>query len=105
MLKYVNIDIARKSGWPRDEDGQLRGPGGAFAPAKKLAEYEGYERDLRRSLREGGFSGEAYPGTLLVLGRGIGEEEGYVSWCDKAADLLLFASPPRADGRGSREDG
>ena len=71
--------------------------------ARKLAEYEGYERDLRRSLREGGISGEAYLGTLLALRRGIGEEEGYVRWCDEAADLLSFAAPRRSDGRGSRD--
>ena len=105
MLIYVNNDIQRKSVGPRDEDGHLRGPGGAFAPAEKLAEYEGFERDLRRSLREGGISVEAYLGTLLALGRGIGEEEGYVRWCDEAADLLLFATPRRVDGRGSRDDG
>lgn len=73
--------------------------------ARKLAEYEGYERDLRRTLREGGISGEAYLGTLLALRRGIGEEEGYVRWCDEAADLLSSAAPRRADGRGSRDDG
>ncbi len=78
--------------------------------AKKLAEYEGYERDLRRSLREGEISGEAYLGTLLALRRGIGEEEGYVRWCDEAAALISTAAPrgssaPRdaEDGRGSRD--
>ena len=74
--------------------------------AEKLAEYEGYERDLRRSLGEGGISGESYLGTLLALRRGIGEEEGYVRWCEEAAGLISSAAPPRAaDGRGSRDGG
>lgn len=67
--------------------------------AEKLAEYEGYERDLWRSLREGGISGEAYLGTLLALRRGIGEEEGYVRWCDEAANILSSAPPRPADGQ------
>ncbi len=71
--------------------------------ARKLAEYEGYERDLRRSLGEGGISGEAYLGTLLALRRGIGEEEGYVRWCEEAAGLLSSAAPRRAGGRGPRD--
>ena len=69
--------------------------------AEKLAEYEGYERDLRRALREGGISGEAYLGTLLALRRGIGEEQGYVRWCNEAAGLLSSAPPRPANGRGS----
>ena len=72
--------------------------------AAKLAEYEGYERDLRRSLREGGISGEAYLGTLLALRRGVGEEEGYVRWCDEAADLLS-SGPPRPAGERTPRDG
>ena len=74
--------------------------------ARKLAEYEGYERDLRRSLGEGGISGEAYLGTLLALRRGIGEEEGYVRWCEEAAGLISAGAPRSAeDGRGSRDGG
>lgn len=74
--------------------------------AEKLAEYEGYERDVRRLLREGGISGEAYLGTLLALRRGIGEEESYVRWCDEAADMLPSAPPPRpADWHAHSDDG
>ena len=74
--------------------------------AGKLAEYEGYERDLRRALEEGGISGEAYLGTLLALRRGIGEEEGYVRWCDEAAALLSSGAPRHAEeGRGPRDGG
>lgn len=72
--------------------------------AEKLAQYEGYERDLRRSLREGGISGESYLGTLLALRRGIGEEEVYVRWCDEAADILS-SDPPRPEGRQASPDG
>ncbi|MDP9486214.1 MAG: PadR family transcriptional regulator [Actinomycetota bacterium] len=71
--------------------------------AQKLAEYEGYERDLRRSLREGGISGEAYLGTLLALRRGVGEEEGYVRWCDEAANLLSSVPPRPPGGRDPRD--
>lgn len=69
---------------------------------EKLAEYEEYERDLRRSLREGGISGEAYLGTLLALRRGIGEEESYIRWCDEA-EGILSSDPPRAGGRNTRD--
>lgn len=72
--------------------------------AKKLAEYEGYERDLRRSLREGELSDEAYLGTLLALRRSIGQEEGYVSWCDEATNLLSATVPRSAEGRNFSDD-
>lgn len=63
----------------------------------KLAEYEEYERDLQRSLREGEISGGAHLGTLLALRRGIGEEESYVRWCDEAVDMISSAPPRPAD--------
>ena len=73
--------------------------------AEKLAEYEGYERDLRRSLREGGISHEAYLGTLLAVRRGIGEEEGYVRWCDEAAKIVLSHQRLGRDSPDGRSPG
>jgi PadR family transcriptional regulator, regulatory protein AphA len=55
---------------------------------EKLARYEGYRRELEVELREGRISEEAYLGTLLTLGRGIGAERSYVEWCEEAAKRL-----------------
>lgn len=66
---------------------------------EKLARYEGYRRDLEVELREGRISDEAYPGTLLTLGRGIGAERGYVEWCEEAKEVL--SSPREAPAPGS----
>ena len=55
---------------------------------EKLAQYEGYERELEDLLREGDLSAEASLGTRLTLARGIGVERSYVEWCEQAATML-----------------
>jgi DNA-binding PadR family transcriptional regulator len=55
---------------------------------EKLARYEGYRRELEAELGEGRISDEAYLGTLLTLGRGIGAERSYLEWCEEAKKVL-----------------
>jgi PadR family transcriptional regulator AphA len=55
---------------------------------EKLAQYEGYERELENMFREGGLSREAYLGTKLTLARGLGAEKSYAEWCEDAAGML-----------------
>jgi PadR family transcriptional regulator AphA len=55
---------------------------------EKLAQYEGYERELEDLFRDGGVSREAYLGTRLTLARGLGVEKSYVEWCEEAAGML-----------------
>jgi DNA-binding PadR family transcriptional regulator len=55
---------------------------------EKLSYFRELERRLKNRLDEGSISGEAYVGTMLTLLRGIGAEESYVKWCDRAAALI-----------------
>jgi len=55
---------------------------------EKLAQYEGYDRELEDLFGKGGLSREAYLGTKLTLARGLGAEKSYVEWCEDAAEML-----------------
>ena len=55
---------------------------------EKLAQYEGYERELEDLFRKGGLSREAYLGTKLTLARGLGAEKSYIEWSEAAAGML-----------------
>jgi DNA-binding PadR family transcriptional regulator len=55
---------------------------------KKLALYEGFDRELEDLFREGGILREAYLGTKLTLSRGLGVEKSYVDWCEEAARII-----------------
>lgn len=55
---------------------------------EKLAYFRGLEAKLKRGREEGGISEEAYVGTMLTLLRGIGVEESYVGWCDRATAFV-----------------
>jgi PadR family transcriptional regulator AphA len=55
---------------------------------ERLAQYEGYERELEVLFRDGGLSREAYLGTRLTLARGLGVEKSYVEWREAAAGML-----------------
>lgn len=65
---------------------------------EKLAQYEGYERELEELSREDGLSPEAYLGTKLTLARGLGVEKSYVEWCEEAAEMISSAEQHPADG-------
>ena len=67
---------------------------------EKLARYEGYRRDLEVERREGRISEEAYLGTLLTLGRGIGAESSYVEWCEEAKEVLSSRRATPTPGSG-----
>jgi DNA-binding PadR family transcriptional regulator len=68
---------------------------------EKLARYEEYRRELEAQRTDGGISDEAYLGTLLTLGRGIGAEMSYVEWCEEAAKVLSSPGENPAPGSGS----
>jgi len=55
---------------------------------EKLSYFRELEHRLKNRLDEGGIPEEAYVGTMLTLLRGIGAEESYVKWCDRAAALI-----------------
>lgn len=55
--------------------------------AEKLSYFRDLERKLRASFEGGEISKEAYVGTMLTLMRGIGAEESYVGWCERAVEF------------------
>ena len=59
---------------------------------RKLAHYEGLERDLEERWTQGKISEQAYVGTKLTLMRGIGAEESYVRWCEEAMSFVADAA-------------
>ena len=60
-------------------------------PRRKASRVRGLRAGPLAFARGGRDLGRAYLGTLLALGRGIGEE-GYVRWCDEAAKIFSPAS-------------
>jgi len=65
---------------------------------EKLAQYDGFERELEDLFREGGISREAYLGTKLTIARGLGVEKSYVEWCEEAAKTISSLKQHPADG-------
>ena len=71
---------------------------------EKLARYEGFERELEDTFREGKISREAYLGTRLTLARGIGVEKSYAEWCEEAARIVASAEGYPAKGKAIQDN-